>query len=81
MSEVTNNLNIRMYLHCGKCLDEMPDGVSPQEWSDVQAGWTDKGLQVWCNRHDCNVVHIDFEGNKHPADTTAKPEKHLHSVN
>jgi len=80
MSDVTNELSIKSYLHCGKCLDEMPDGLAPKEWSDVQAGWTDKGLQVWCNRHDCNVVNIDFEGNKHPADTTAKSEKHLHSV-
>lgn len=59
--------NISMYLHCGKCLNELPDGVTPMEWSDVQAGWTKEGIQIWCNRHECNVVHIDFQGATHPA--------------
>ena len=71
MSEFGNKLSIQLYLHCGKCLSELPCGVSPEEYSNTQTGWTKQGLQVWCNRHDCNVVHIDFEGHKHRADTTA----------
>ena len=65
-----NKLNISAYIHCGKCLDELPDGLSPQEYRELDVGWTDKGLQIWCIRHDCNVVHIDFEGQAHPADVT-----------
>lgn len=61
--------NILMYLHCGLCLDEIPEGISPMDWSKSQVGWTKEGLQVWCNRHECNVMHIDFEGYKHPAAT------------
>ena len=59
--------NILLYLHCGLCLDEKPEDISPMEYSQIQTGWTKEGLQVWCNRHNCNVVHIDFEGQKHPA--------------
>ncbi len=80
MNEVTNEFSIKAYIHCGKCLDEIPDGVSPMEWSETQAGWTDKGLQVWCNRHECNVVNIDFEGHTHPADNTAINYKPLRLV-
>ena len=43
---------------------------SPQEYVRVQAGWTPLGLQVWCTRHDVNIVHIDFEGVKHAANDT-----------
>ena len=25
---------------------------------------TEKGLEVWCNRHDCKIIHINFNGNK-----------------
>jgi len=66
MKKVIPN-EIGAYLHCKKCLEEIPDGVSPMEWSRTQAGWTAKGIQVWCNRHDLNVIHMDFEGTKHPA--------------
>lgn len=72
MSRITNNLEINAYLHCGKCLDELPDGVTPADYSNTQAGFTDQGLQVWCNRHNCNIVNIDFEGNQHPADNTVE---------
>ncbi len=76
----SNENNIVAYLHCGKCLEEMkadPEleaALSPKEYSKVQVGWTKEGLQVWCNRHECNIVHIDFEGKKHPADLTAKSD-------
>ena len=68
--ELSNQNCINLYLHCGKCLKEVPEGTSPREYQRIQVGWTDRGLQVWCVRHDCNVVHIDFEGQTHPANTT-----------
>jgi hypothetical protein len=58
-----------MYFHCGRCMDELPDDTSPQEYSRLELGWTKLGLQVWCIRHDLNVMHIDFQGQKHPANT------------
>lgn len=75
-----NENNIQMYLHCGKCLEEWKKDIretliSPKDYQKVQVGWTKEGLQVWCVRHDCNILHVDFEGTKHPADTTAKKNK------
>lgn len=72
MSE-SNDLNIGAYLHCGECLKERPDDITPQDWGSLEVGWTEVGLQVWCKRHKCNVLHIDFEGAKHPADITRLP--------
>jgi len=69
MLDKTNQ--IKMYMHCGKCLKEIPEGKSPKEWCHLQVGWTREGIQIWCTRHDCNVVHIDFEGHKHPANVEA----------
>jgi len=59
--------NIVSFLHCKQCLKELPAGKSPAEWSANDVGWTREGLQVWCRRHEQNIVHIDFEGQQHPA--------------
>jgi hypothetical protein len=64
------------FFHCMKCLDEKPDGTSPREWAQLEVGFTPIGLQVWCKRHELNILHIDFEGLKHPANMgTVKPRK------
>lgn len=75
---LTSALQIGAYMHCGKCLDEWRDphhadsaGHSPQTYAALSVGWTKQGLQVWCYRHRVNVLHVDFEGQKHPANTTA----------
>lgn len=72
---VPNTLEIGAYMHCGKCIDEYkrltPAGESPATFSRLSVGWTRQGLQVWCQRHDCNVLHVDFQGQQHPANTTA----------
>jgi hypothetical protein len=69
---VGNKLAIQAFIHCGLCLQEMPEGTSPQQWSRIDVGWTPYGLQIWCRRHNVNMCHIDFEGAQHPADTTRK---------
>jgi hypothetical protein len=68
--DIPNTNEIQMYMHCAQCLEEKPADKSPQEWSQNEVGWTTIGLQVWCKRHGCNVCHVDFEGHKHPANTT-----------
>jgi hypothetical protein len=74
--EIENTDAGQSYMHCTLCLEEFkaghPDtiGVSPKEYSRQQAAWTRCGLQVWCTRHDVNIVHVDFEGQRHPANTT-----------
>ena len=74
MTEMNKN-GIVQYLHCAKCMQEIPDGSVPALYQRVNVGFTVKGLQIWCVRHGINVLHVDFEGVKHPADLTAgKPE-------
>lgn len=69
-SEPVNTLAIHTYLHCGMCLREKPPGISPRTYARFEVGWTDRGLQMWCVRHEANIVHIDFEGQVHPANTS-----------
>jgi hypothetical protein len=65
---------ISAYCHCKRCLAELPPGESPETWARLSVGSTPIGWQVWCVRHDCNVVHVDYQGAVHPADLTAKAD-------
>jgi len=65
-----NKLGIVSFLHCRLRIEELPENESPMSYQSVQVGWTKEGIQVWCKRHDCNMIHIDFEGKQHPADLT-----------
>lgn len=68
--DTPNTKQIQMFMHCGVCLRENV----PQ---NIEAGWTHLGFQVWCRNHDCNIVHVNFEGSKHPANTTRTvPQTH-----
>lgn len=51
---------IFQYIHCSKCLKELPAGVSPMTWEKLEIGWTPQGIQIWCRRHDLNVLDLDF---------------------
>jgi len=57
---------IGMYLHCSKCIDEIREKRidSPRDYQRIQIGWTKPGLQVWCVRHNMEVAHFDFLGQK-----------------
>jgi hypothetical protein len=72
---IENTNEIAMFFHCARCVFEKPAEVAPRDWMRLEAGWTARGLQVWCVRHDINIVHIDFEGHKHPANTMARARK------
>jgi hypothetical protein len=69
---IPNSNEIISFFHCRRCLEEIPDGVAPREWAQNEVGFTKLGLQVWCRRHDANVIHIDFQGVQHPANTGRK---------
>lgn len=64
MREIPNTNEIRTYMHCGKCMGDKPENISPQDWARTQTGMTPMGIQVWCNRCDVNVMHMDFAGAK-----------------
>lgn len=67
---VSNKLSIHSYFHCRVCLKEAAEmKTPPREHVWLSIGATKEGMQVWCERHKCNVIHIDFEGAVHPANT------------
>lgn len=70
-----NDLQITNYMHCALCLKSLPKGESPESFARISAGWTKLGLQLWCNRHNANICHIDFEGQQHPANVTRPGRK------
>lgn len=63
---------IKLYFHCSNCLPKKPREVSPAEWARLEAGWTEIGFQVRCVRCDLNIAHVDFQGQKHPANTSGR---------
>ena len=48
------------FWNCEKCLAEIPPDRSAQDFAKLNVGFTKIGIQVWCVRHDCNVMYIDF---------------------
>ena len=65
------SLNIDSYVACTKCVGELA-GIEPkislQDYAAIDVGFTNWGLQVWCRRHQVNIVHLDFGGQQLPAD-------------
>jgi hypothetical protein len=66
---------IQLYFHCRQCIEQMPSGVSPAQWRQISVGFTELGIQAWCDRHDCNIFHIDFQGQQHPANRGASSKE------
>jgi len=56
---------IKLYFHCKKCCEENKERFqNMREYSSIECGWTEAGFQVWCKRHNCNVVNVGFKGQK-----------------
>lgn len=57
---------------CAQCLDEFSQGLSDapslRHYLRMDVGFTDKGLQIWCQRHEANICAIDFAGHSLDAD-------------
>ena len=57
---------------CVKCSNEFlsrqTDSKSLQEYSKIDVGFTERGLQIWCQRHQLNICHINFDGKKLESD-------------
>lgn len=74
---------IRAFYNCGICVMEFKKlraegsptvaGVSPAEYAQLEVGSTLYGFQVWCRRHEVNVIHADFEGRKVTANMHVQP--------
>ena len=62
---MTKTLNheskIIRFIHCDKCIKEKTDNTqSYMDYSKLSVGMTEKGIQVWCDRHEENVTHLDL---------------------
>ena len=65
------SLKIDSYVACTKCAKEVADiepKISLRDYAAIDVGFTNWGLQIWCRRHQVNIVHIDFGGAQLPAD-------------
>lgn len=81
-----NTKEIRGFYHCGLCVaeykrlraDDSPEvrDQSPGDFMRLEIGSTQYGFQVWCRRHDVNVIHADFEGKKITANMTRAGAPH-----
>jgi hypothetical protein len=70
---MTPNL-IRTFMHCRKCMEQLPPDTSPRMYAHYEVGWTPKGLQVWCVRHETNIAALDFLGQKVGIESGHAPE-------
>ena len=69
---IPNTRSILQHVLCATCVREsVSTGERPTEYSSLEVGLTKHGLQVWCTRHNVNVVHIDFQGIKPRANPNA----------
>ena len=57
------------FYRCPLCEADTPSHLSPREYSHIEAGFSERGFQVWCLRHERNIIHIDFMGQDVVADT------------
>ena len=57
---------------CARCADDIAsgaaEGMSLADYQRLDVGFTEFGIQVWCRRHDANVVHVNFGGARFEAD-------------
>ena len=54
--------DVRFFAHCRNCAPQKPANQSPSEWARIDAGLTDKGLQLWCKRCRMEIMHFTPEG-------------------
>ena len=77
LSEDPSNLRYLLYqikepIVCVKCSEEFANGLSDaaslQNYSRLDIGFTKRGLQIFCRRHELNVCHLNFNNQKIDAD-------------
>lgn len=66
-----NTFEIKHVLECKRCAESCPAGTSLSDWTRVVVGLTSYGLQVWCARHNANIMHVDFRNQRLGVNATA----------
>ena len=65
---------IARYIHCSLCIEEMPENISPRMYAHNEVGILINGdIQVWCVRHEKNVVIFDMEKSSMMIDPDVEP--------
>ena len=67
MEKIKIQNGINSYFHCKTCFEN-------NQLDKIAVGWTFKGLQVWCDNCDTNVIALDFLGNKARIDLEPKEQ-------
>lgn len=67
MRDIPQVNSITRFIHCELCVRDLAalkesgyPTQSPQAYARLEVGWTEIGVQVFCNRHQVNVAHWDF---------------------
>ena len=61
-------------MHCSLCISELPPETSPREYAHNEVGILPNGdIQVWCIRHEKNVVIFDMENSSLMIDPDVRP--------
>ena len=72
-----------MYVHCNKCIKELPEGMSPAEFADLEIVIIQGHyLGVGCKRHSIPVVIFDISEQLTQADIICEEcgGKHLSEI-
>jgi len=75
--QIPTQNGITQLMHCPRCVKELGERkipLSPQQYAKVEFGFTSRGVQLWCVRHNLNIIHIDFGDQKLRANTSASIE-------
>ena len=64
--------NITAPIVCQSCLQEYQNICEPpfalRDFVEIDVGFTEIGIQIWCKKHNKNICHIDFDGHKLKSD-------------
>ena len=70
LSQLQNNIIAPVV--CETCLQEYKNILNPsfalRDFIEIDVGFTEIGIQIWCRRHDKNICHIDFDGHELESD-------------
>lgn len=64
-SDLSNHIVLHMY--CARCIAEKPPNISHADFARIEVGVTspnpnEASVQVWCGRHNINMVLITESG-------------------
>jgi hypothetical protein len=65
---------MKLFINCKKCTEQRPSRFSMEEYSRIGVIKTEDGIQIWCVRHDIEIVFFPYEWEKSKFNTICKCE-------